>query len=152
MGRFLLAIAVVLYIAMLFVGYGTAARSVLQGVALVIVLIVLLRMLSRNTQARRHENDVYLNLKNKLLGRFGYKPKSSDYSRGYNGYGGAQQGAYEPYVPRAKKARQYPTWEERRMYRYFVCNQCGQRLRVPRGKGRLRVTCTRCKNKFEIRS
>ena len=51
LGRFLLAIAVVLYIAMLFVGYGTAARSVLQGVALVIVLIVLLRMLSRNTQA-----------------------------------------------------------------------------------------------------
>ena len=39
-----------------------------------------------------------------------------------------------------------------KQYKYFHCPQCRQQLRVPRGKGRLRVTCTRCGNKFEIKS
>ena len=29
-------------------------------------------------------------------------------------------------------------------YKYLSCPQCMQRLRVPRGKGKLRVTCTKC--------
>lgn len=40
----------------------------------------------------------------------------------------------------------------RRQYKYLTCPQCSQRLRVPRGKGRLRVTCTRCGCKFETKS
>lgn len=35
-----------------------------------------------------------------------------------------------------------------RTYRYFKCSRCGQRLRVPRGKGRVRITCPKCKNEF----
>ena len=55
-------------------------------------------------------------------------------------------------VHRAHKARKNPTWHEIRQYKYFICPQCTQRLRVPRKKGRLRVTCTRCGNVFEIKS
>ena len=33
-------------------------------------------------------------------------------------------------------------------YRYFKCSKCGQKLRVPRGKGRIRITCPKCKNEF----
>lgn len=40
----------------------------------------------------------------------------------------------------------------RKNYKYLNCPQCMQKLRVPRGKGRLRVTCTRCGNKFETKS
>ena len=35
----------------------------------------------------------------------------------------------------ANRAKGYKT------YRYFKCTQCGQRLRVPRGKGKIRITC-----------
>ena len=36
----------------------------------------------------------------------------------------------------------------RKMHKVFSCPQCGQKLRVPRGKGKIHITCSRCKNKF----
>ena len=64
----------------------------------------------------------------------------------FSGKAGAQR------THRAHKARKNPTWSEIKQYKYFICPQCTQRLRVPRGKGKLRVTCTRCGNVFEIKS
>lgn len=43
-------------------------------------------------------------------------------------------------------------WQEYRTYRYLICPQCSQRLRVPRGKGKIRVTCTKCRNQFVAKS
>ncbi len=43
-------------------------------------------------------------------------------------------------------------WREYRAYRYLICPQCSQRLRVPRGKGKIRVTCTKCRNQFIAKS
>ena len=57
-----------------------------------------------------------------------------------------------PRTHRARKAQKNPTWAEFRQYKYLICPQCTQRLRVPRGKGRLRVTCTRCGNVFITKS
>ena len=34
-------------------------------------------------------------------------------------------------------------------HRYFKCPNCGQQLRVPRGKGRITVTCRNCGVSFE---
>ena len=39
-----------------------------------------------------------------------------------------------------------------REHRYFKCPSCGQQLRVPRGKGRINVTCRSCGAKFEEKS
>lgn len=35
-----------------------------------------------------------------------------------------------------------------RDYKYFKCPNCRQELRVPRGKGKIAVTCQKCGNKF----
>lgn len=35
-----------------------------------------------------------------------------------------------------------------RQHRYFDCPKCHQMVRVPRGKGRISITCPRCKEKF----
>jgi len=43
-------------------------------------------------------------------------------------------------------------WREYRSFRYLICPQCSQRLRVPRGKGKIRVTCTKCRNQFIAKS
>ena len=43
-------------------------------------------------------------------------------------------------------------WHEYRTYRYLICPQCSQRLRVPRGKGKIKVTCTKCRNQFIAKS
>ena len=37
-------------------------------------------------------------------------------------------------------------------HKYFRCPACGQQLRVPRGAGRLRVTCRSCGANFEENS
>ena len=34
-------------------------------------------------------------------------------------------------------------------HRYFKCPNCGQQLRVPRGKGRITVTCRSCGASFQ---
>ncbi|MBS5334762.1 MAG: hypothetical protein UC708_07095 [Anaerovoracaceae bacterium] len=38
---------------------------------------------------------------------------------------------------------------DRKNYKYFKCPACGQVLRAPKGRGRIRVTCSRCHNVFE---
>lgn len=35
-----------------------------------------------------------------------------------------------------------------RQNRYFDCPKCRQTVRVPRGKGKIAITCPRCKEKF----
>jgi len=35
-----------------------------------------------------------------------------------------------------------------RQHRYFDCPKCHQMVRVPRGKGKIAITCPRCKEKF----
>lgn len=43
-------------------------------------------------------------------------------------------------------------WGELRAYKHVRCVSCKQKVRVPRGKGKLRVTCPKCRAKFEVRS
>ena len=35
-----------------------------------------------------------------------------------------------------------------RQHRYFDCPKCRQMVRVPRGKGKISITCPRCREKF----
>ena len=39
--------------------------------------------------------------------------------------------------------------KQRRDYAFFRCPSCRAMLRVPRGKGKIRVTCRKCGNAFE---
>lgn len=38
--------------------------------------------------------------------------------------------------------------KEYKTFRYFTCKSCGQMIRVPRGKGKICITCPKCKNEF----
>lgn len=39
-------------------------------------------------------------------------------------------------------------WANRKLYRYYRCPQCRQKLRVPRGRGRIQISCPRCGTQF----
>ena len=50
----------------------------------------------------------------------------------------------------------FRNWKDRQKqkkdYCFFRCPSCKAMLRVPRGKGRIRVTCRKCGNAFERRT
>ena len=41
---------------------------------------------------------------------------------------------------------------DRKKYKYFKCKVCKTTLRVPRGKGKVRITCKNCSNKFTAKT
>lgn len=99
--------------------YSGAAWYVLFALSTLILVIALLRMMSRNFDKRRRELAAYQNMTSKLKGFW-----------------------------RRIRLRA----EESRQYRRFSCAQCGQKLRVPKGKGKIRITCTKCGHKFVKRT
>lgn len=43
-------------------------------------------------------------------------------------------------------------FQERKTHRHFKCPNCKQRLRVPKGKGQITITCSKCGTKFSKKS
>lgn len=59
-----------------------------------------------------------------------------------------------------QKTRVLPAWvrvqkrivQERKTHRHFKCPSCKQRLRVPKGKGNIKITCSKCGEQFSRKS
>ena len=39
-------------------------------------------------------------------------------------------------------------WNQRKDYKFFTCPSCKSVMRVPRGRGKIRIVCHRCGNTF----
>ena len=106
------------------VGWLRIALSLLSGALLVLLVI---RMTSKDYNKRYQENMKYLTYETAVKDWFRrtFRPKSAG-------------GAYK--APRAKRTGKNPNWSELRQYKYLICPQCAQRLRVPRGTARSRRT------------
>ena len=94
--------------------------------ALALLLWTYFRMLSRNTSRRYAENERFLS----FISRFRRGGSTG-------GYAGGRSAAER----RAER-------EQRKIYRYFVCPHCSQKVRVPRGKGKIEITCPKCRTSF----
>ena len=96
-----------------------AQQTWLLLIALALVVCVGWRIMSKNVEARRNENELFLD----------------------------HAGRFRPWLRNHSAAL-----TEARTYKHAVCPDCGQKVRVPRGKGKLRVTCPKCHKKFEVKS
>ena len=117
LSRFLVIAAMVALVISMFVGGVLHAVVWVLGVAALVWCYV--RILSKNFDKRRSENNWYLNKKNIVTRWF-----------------------------RSLKDR----WSQRREYKFFRCPQCKALLRVPRGKGRIQLSCRQCGHRFERKS
>ena len=122
--------------------------TVLSLIAAAMLIYAVIRLFAGKPEKRSRENLRFLTMTTgvrTLLNRIGrwFSEAFASIKGLFTKNGGAQ---------RVKKPRKNPTWAELKKYKYFICPQCTQKLRVPRGKGRLRVTCTKCGNVFEIKS
>ena len=88
--------------------------------AIVIVVLVFFRMFSKKPDKRRKENAVFLKFWTPL-----YTKVKRVFTKG---------------ARRAKQSKQY---------KFFKCPNCKQELRVPKGKGKIKITCPSCKQTFE---
>ena len=98
------------------------SSAILNGVALAVYVLAVLRMLSRNTAKRSAENRYYLDKTMQLRSKVKRIRKSMEHRRN--------------------------RFKNRKQYRYFKCPNCKSWLRVPRGKGQVKVTCGNCGHQF----
>lgn len=58
----------------------------------------------------------------------------------------AERAAYLRFTGRIKSwfSLKKRAWQERKTHRYFRCKQCKTVLRVPKGKGKIKITCSKC--------
>lgn len=42
----------------------------------------------------------------------------------------------------------YERWVQRKDYKFFSCPECKTMLRVPRGKGKIKIVCRKCGSSF----
>lgn len=48
----------------------------------------------------------------------------------------------------AKLNQQKKQLDQQKIYRFFHCPSCKQKVRVPKGKGKICITCPKCKTEF----
>lgn len=132
---------------------GTIANlDPLTWLALAVILLALARAFSKNGAARRKENEAFRSFANKvpglrdLVARMGGGADDSAASTS-----GAKRGPSQADLDRAKRTAK-KMWKERKTSHFLKCPNCGQIMSVPKGKGKIRVTCPKCRTKIETKS
>ena len=89
--------------------------TVLMSWEILFLILVYVRMFSRNITKRYAENQKYLNLENRIR-RFWGKRK---------------------YI-----------MQQRKEYHIYSCPSCKQKIRIPKGKGKISIRCPKCGREF----
>lgn len=95
-----------------------ARIPIIYLIGVALIVYQYFRMFSRNIQKRYQENQKYLTFKYKMAIKFG-KIKNI-------------------FKPSA----------DSKTHRIFKCPNCRQKVRVPKGRGKIEITCPKCKTRF----
>lgn len=105
----------------------------------IIFIYAVYRAFSKKIYKRKNEYNIFFTYTNKLLKKFG---KSIPYNLpiyDLNNF-------YIIYENLKNKYIQF------RKFKITKCPNCNQKLRLPRGKGKIVVTCKKCSTKFDFRT
>lgn len=120
LNRFLLIVAFVLIIIDMFLRW-----RLLHLLTVVLLIYIYCRMFSRNINARYRENQKFL--------QFAARFRKGRSGGGYGSYGGYSGGAGKT---------------KDKTHKILRCPGCGEKLRVPKGAGKINISCPHCGTKF----
>lgn len=107
--------------------------------ASIILIIALYRVFSRNIYKREQELKNFCIYANKFLGKFNRSlPNQLPVFR------------FTQLTPVFSKVKKW--FNEQRNFKIVKCPRCSQKLRLPRHKGRITVTCKRCLHEFKLKT
>ena len=109
---------------------------------LVAIIYAYFRMFSSNRDARGRENSAYLQKRHALA----VKLHLSNVKNPFAGMGAAGQQAAAEAARRSQKVAAKAADKD---HKYLKCPKCKQEIRVPKGAGKIRITCPKCQEKFE---
>ncbi len=130
MAKFFLYLSIILMIVTMF-----SHSTIIYLLATACIFYTLFRMTSKNVTKRQYENQVFMNKTFSIRSSFSkafYKIKRF-FTKHYF--------KIKTYFSPASK-------QERKTYKVFKCPKCKQKLRAPRGRGKIEVTCSKCKHVF----
>lgn len=104
-----------------------------------IFIIVIFRTFSKDIYKRQRELNSFVRFINKPLSKFGFAIPSNIPPIDLR---------YFSFALTILKNK----INEKKNYKITKCPSCGQKLRLPRKKGEIVVTCKRCSNKFDFRT
>lgn len=121
-GKFLYVVGLVLAIVGIFIRY-------VWIVALLVIAYNYFRMFSRNIAARTEENQRFCKF-------FKIKRRSGGYNQG------------NTYSQRGQMTNEQKKALDKKTHKIFKCPNCSQKVRVPKGKGRISIRCPKCRIEF----
>ncbi len=136
-GQFLSGVILVLIVLEMFL-----RMPVLWWISLLLLVYMYFRMFSRNIAKRYQENQKYLAITSKL--------RSSGFGRSVGAF-------FEKLGEHIRRLsyKAASAGEQRKRnagFHIYKCPQCGQKIRIPKGKGKIMVRCPKCGKEFKKRS
>ena len=121
-----------------------------SGLLYIVALLLLgysyFRMMSKNIGQRQLENQKYLQVADRIRLLFKDGPSLWKFKAFFTELGRKMKyGSNKAQARRAKRAYEK---EQKKIYKFYTCSTCGQKVRVPKGKGKIEITCPKCKNTF----
>lgn len=126
-----------LFLVLLSILFNFSRYTYLLGTFLLFIAIY--RAFSKNIYKRKSELDKFLSITNNFLGKFGKQLPSTLPNFSLNNL---------PLI--FQQLKNYLNYKKQ--YKIIKCPQCSQKLRLPRGKGSIIVTCKKCKNEFKSKT
>lgn len=120
---------------------------VLTLLSYVLLIYCFFRIFSRNVSARQRENEKFEGFLSKIIPSARNKNNAGTSNKHHSSsvYKASQQSKNSQ---QSKKSK--PASSKNKVT--FTCDECGQSLSVPKGRGKLKVTCPKCHHQQTIDS
>ena len=130
-----LSVTLVILGVVLFLAAPIFDERIIQGIFILLggvsAFFGVFRSLSKNVGKRRSENIAFVNF---------FRSESEAEKE--------QKKREKEAKKKAEEERKARRKEEEKTHTFFKCPQCGKELRVPRGKGKIRIKCPNCGEQF----